>query len=198
MRKRYLLTAFAVAMLFFATHAYAAGPQEALKANIDKVIAILTDPALKSEQSKDVKIDKIRSITDRMFDWTELARRSLGPDWRKLNEKQQNDFTTLYKKLLEKVYMDQVLSYAGEKIVYDSVDKQGDDKAEVRTSIATSSKKIPVNYRLLLENSEWRIYDVVIEGVSLVSNYRSQFRNILSGGSFEDLMKKLSEKVSAS
>jgi len=141
------------------------------------------------------KADRIWPIVDAIFDYTELSRRALSRNWRKLNKEQQEEFTKLFSKLLGNIYMSRILKYSDEKVIYSQEKMLSEDKAEVETNIVTASKEIPITYRLILINGEWRVYDVVIEGISLVANYRSQFRQILADNSPQALLDMLKKKV---
>jgi phospholipid transport system substrate-binding protein len=120
---------------------------------------------------------------------------TLGPNWRKLDNSQQGEFVELYRQLLQGVYLRQLLTYTDEKIVFVRETMLTDTKAEVVSTLISSSKQIPINYRLVFRNGEWRVYDLVIEGVSLVSNYRNQFNDLLNKQSPADMLMTLRKKV---
>ncbi|UCF93531.1 MAG: ABC transporter substrate-binding protein [Desulfobacterales bacterium] len=176
-------------------HVHAGAPTETIQARINQVLEVLRDPALKDE-AREVKVEKIRAIINEIFDRTELSRRTLGRDWKKLSAEQQNEFIDLFNRLLEKVYADRVLNYAGEKVVFEKESELGRDKVEVQTNIITSdNKEIPLYYRMISKNGQWAVYDVIIEGVSLVKNYRTQFGDILAKKPPEELLEILRKKV---
>ena len=156
---------------------------------------VLRNPALKGEAGKKAKKEKISSISQEMFDFTELSKRSLGQNWSKLSPEQQKEFTELYKSLLEDTYADKITTYTDEKLIFGKEIPLSDQTVEVRTTVVTQTSNIPINYRLIEENGRWKVYDVVIEGVSLISNYRSQFREILATKTPEALLETLRKKV---
>ena len=174
---------------------YAGAPLEAVQANVNKVLDVLRDPKLKAESAKEIKKEKLEAIYEQMFDEVELSRRVLGANWNKLNAAQQKEFTQLFRKILEKAYIDKILSYTNEKIVFPKESMLANDQAEVQTKVITSSKEIPIFYRVILKDGTWRVYDVVVENVSLVQNYRSQFNSILAKNTPDQLLEILRKKV---
>ena len=132
-----------------------------------------------------------------MFDEVELSKRTLAKNWNKLNTDQRKEFVQLYEQVLEKAYIDKILAYTNEKIVYDKEAMLTGNQAEVHTTIITASKKIPISYRVVLSGGAWKVYDVVIENVSLVMNYRTQFNNILTKDTPEQMLETLRKKVKA-
>jgi len=182
------------ALMFSVVCAFAATPLETIKTQVDRSLEVLRDPALKAESAKAEKEKKIWAILDDVFDYAELSKRTLAQNWKRFSPDQQAEFTRLFGKLLGTVYMDRIIAYKDEKVVFGKVTNLSDKTAEVQSEVR-SSKPIPINYRMILENGEWKVYDVVIEGVSLVQNYRTQFREILTNKSPEDLLKTLREKT---
>jgi phospholipid transport system substrate-binding protein len=175
--------------------ASAATPLETIQTQVDRALEVLRDPTLKAESAKAAKEKKIWAILDSVFDYTELSKRTLAQNWKKLSPEQQKEFISLFGKLLGGVYMDRIIAYKDEKVVFGRVTPLSDKTAEVQSEVIRSSKPIPIHYRMILENGEWKVYDVVIEGVSLVQNYRTQFREILTNKSPENLLKTLREKT---
>jgi phospholipid transport system substrate-binding protein len=184
-----------VLLLIVPFHAYAGPPLDTVKEHIDKVLDVLRDSSLKGESGKSAKKTKIRSITEKMFDYTELSRRTLGQNWKKFNNEQQKEFTELYKSILEDAYADKIISYTDEKVLFNKENILTEKTCEVQTTIMTKKADIPIYYRVIQEDGEWRVYDVVIEGVSLVNNYRTQFREILANKSPDALLDILRKKV---
>jgi len=174
---------------------YAGPPLEAVKTQVNKVMDVLRDSALKGESGKKVKREKIRNISANMFDYTELSKRTLGQNWSKLNAGQQTEFLGLYKTLLEDAYADKIITYTDEKVVFGKETTLSEKTAEVQTTIITKKADIPINYRVIQKGSDWKVYDVVIEGVSLVSNYRNQFKEILLNKTPDALLDTLRKKV---
>jgi phospholipid transport system substrate-binding protein len=173
----------------------AGAPLEMVQTNVNKVLDVLRDPALKVESAKKVKKEKLEAIYEQMFDEVELSRRTLGVNWNKLNTSQQQEFTHLYRQVLEKTYIDKILSYTNEKIVFVKENMLAGNQAEVQTKVLTSSKEIPLFYRVIQKNDTWKVYDVVVENVSLVQNYRSQFNDILAKNTPDQLIETLQKKV---
>lgn len=173
----------------------AATALETVESQVNKVLKALADPGFKDE-AKDAKIVKIRSIVNEIFDYTELSRRTLGREWSKFNAPQQGEFVKLFSDLLEKTYADRLLSYSDEKVVFEKESQLREGQAEVTSNVLTADgKKIPLDYRLIQKAGTWRVYDVIIEGISLVKNYRDQFRDILAKDSPEEVLKMLRDKV---
>jgi phospholipid transport system substrate-binding protein len=197
MKKRYL-GAGILAILLFAFQAYAGTPLGAVQTNVNKVLEILRDPALKPETAKEIKKEKLRAIYEQMFDEIELARRTLARNWNTLDLAQRREFVPLFRQVLEKAYIDKILSYTNEKVAFDKETMLAENQAEVQTRIITSSKEIPIFYRVIMKDGAWKVYDVVIEGVSLVQNYRTQFNDILAKSSAEELLQILRKKVKES
>ena len=175
--------------------ALAGSPKEAVEVDVQKVLTTMVEPAFK-DQSREVKITKIRSIINEIFDYTELSKRTLGREWAKFSAAQQTEFVKLFSDLLEKTYADRLLAYSNEKVVFDKENMLNEGQAEVFSNVLTADgKKIPLDYRLVLKDGKWRVYDVIIEGISMVKNYRDQFRDILAKDSPEQVLKMLREKV---
>ena len=193
--KKYLIKITLIMCLAFPASAFAGVPLETVKANSDKVLNVLRDPSLKPASAKKAKKDKIRAIADKMFDFMELSRRTLARNWDKLSPEQQKEFVELYKSVLEDAYADKVLSYTDEKIVFSKEIELTEKTVEVQSTVFRRTTEIPIYYRAVLKNGEWRVYDVVIEGVSLINNYRTQFREILSNKPPEALLETLRKKV---
>jgi len=169
-------------------------PTEKVKETADKIIAILSDPALKDPAKEKERREQIRRAVDEMCDWQEMSRRSLGRHWAQRSEQEKKEFVQLFGQLLETTYIDKVEGYSGEKVIYTGERVDG-DYAEVEVKIVTKKNtEIPVVYKLRSRDQQWWAYDMVIEGVSLVNNYRTQFSDIMAKSSFEGLMKKLREK----
>jgi phospholipid transport system substrate-binding protein len=181
--------------LMLPLEAHPAVPQEIVKSHVNKILEVLRDPAFRGEAGKKIKKEKIRAITEEMFDFAELSRRSLGQNWEKFSADQQKEFVKLYKSLLEETYTEKITSYTDEKIVYKKETNLSEKTVEVQTVILTKNSEVPVYYRLMERDQDWKVYDVVIEGVSLVSNYRTQFREILASKTPGELLEILRKKV---
>jgi phospholipid transport system substrate-binding protein len=174
---------------------FAATAKATVETEVGKILQHLKDPAFK-ELAKEEQIEKIRYIINTVFNYTELSKRTLGRQWRNFSPEQQAEFKQLFGKLLESSYADRVLAYTSEKIEFGKEIELRKNKVEVESAIITAdNKSIPVNYRMISKEGQWQVYDVIIEGISLVQNYRSQFREILAKKSPEDLLATLREKV---
>jgi phospholipid transport system substrate-binding protein len=181
--------------LIFPVSSFSGQPTEAVKGNLDKVLDVLRDPSLKAESAKKAKKDKIRDISQEMFDFTELSKRSLGKNWSKFNPDQQKEFVGLYKSLLEDAYADKIMLYTDVKIVFSKEVALTEKTVEVQSTVLRKSGEIPIYYRVIMKDGVWRVYDVVIEGISLINNYRSQFKEILANKPPESLLETLRKKV---
>jgi phospholipid transport system substrate-binding protein len=149
------------------------------------------------------RVDERRQIIEKTigdrFSWDEMAKRTLGTQWAKLTDKQRQEFVDLFRTLLTNTYIDRIENYAGEQVQYLN-ERLQDGFAEVRTKIASGKAEYPMDYRLLNKSGEWRVYDIVLDGVSLVANYRGQFNKILHSSGYDDLVQKLrtkSEKITS-
>jgi phospholipid transport system substrate-binding protein len=170
-------------------------PTDQIKQTTDKILSIITNPALKPPSKTGEREKLIRQAADERFDWEEMARRSLATHWAKRTAEERKEFVRLFADLLERTYRKKVEDYSGEKVLYEGETKDG-DYVKVKVKIATKKNKdIPVEYRLKKEANDWLIYDVSIEGVSLVNNYRTQFNNIIVQSSYENLVKRLRDKA---
>jgi phospholipid transport system substrate-binding protein len=178
--------------------AYAATPQETVETGVNKVLKTLSDPAFKA-QPKDQKITAISAEIESVFDFEELSKRTLGREWKNFSAEQQTEFVKLFKELLQGVYADRLLAYSDQKVIYDKEIMIKEGQAEVQSYLQTSDgTKIPLFYRMTDKSGSWKVYDMVIEGVSMVKNYRTQFREILSNGSPDKLLEILREKAKKS
>lgn len=194
--KKFTLIIFTILVVFlFSLSAYAGAPMEKLRADVNKVLDVLKDPSRKAGLAKDIKNDKILPIYEDMFDDVELSKRALARNWNNLSVPQRREFVKLFRQLLEKTYGDKILSYNDEKVVFDKETMLSEKIAEVQTRVITSSKEVPVSYRMILKNNVWKVYDVVIENISLVQNYRTQFNEILAKDTNEQLLDILRKKV---
>lgn len=185
--------AAAIALLLLAAPApvRAGEPTGQIRDAIEQGIAVVKDPNLAGKGMQAERRARLREAVAPYFDFREMAKRSLGIYWKARSPSEREEFVRLYQELLENSYAGKIESYQGERIVYgkETVDPP---YAVVRTEIVTmNGQEIPVKYMLLLKGNRWRIYDVVIEGISLVNNYRSQFGSILQKSSFQELMRKL-------
>ncbi len=185
-------------LLLLAFPAYAGPPSDAVMSSVNKGLEVLRDPKLKAESAKEIKKEKLRLIYNELFDDVELSKRTLSRNWNSLNVEQRKEFVVLFRQVLEKAYIDRILAYTDEKIVFDREVMVSGTQAEVQTKVVTASKEIPIVYRVILKDNAWKVYDVVIETVSLVLNYRTQFNDILAKNTPAQLIEILRKKVKGS
>ena len=196
MKKQLAGLVIILTLLIFALPVYAGAPLDAVKVNVNNVLDVLRNPKLKAESAKEIKKEKLRIIYKTMFDENEFSRRTLSRNWSKFSSAQQAEFVKLFEQVLEKSYVDKILDYTNEKVEFTKDEMKSDTQAEVQTKIITASKEIPIFYRMILKDGKWKVYDVVVENVSLVQNYRTQFNDILSKNTPEQLLETLRKKVS--
>ncbi|HDZ89085.1 MAG: ABC transporter substrate-binding protein [Deltaproteobacteria bacterium] len=194
-RRFIMVPVFILMTLVNAGVATAGGPTEDVRETTDKLIAIVSDPALKAPDKADEKAAQIRKAVDERFDWREMSRRTLARHWKKRTEEEKEEFIKLFGKLLERTYLDKVEGYSGEKVLYVKERVKGKYAIVVVKIITRKDTEILVKYKLKKKEDEWMVYDISIEGVSLVNNYRKQFSSILSRSSYEDLVKRLKKKI---
>jgi phospholipid transport system substrate-binding protein len=173
--------------------AHADSALETVKSRVTQVLAVLRDPAA----NKDAKVKRLRAIFDKSFDFVEMSRSTLSRNWDKLKPDQQKEFLELYRALLEKVYLDLLLQYKDQEVTFGRERGLGENRVEVDTKMISGSTETPINFRLVLKGSDWWVYDFVIENISVVSNYRSQFGRILTKQTPEEMLASLRKQVSA-
>jgi phospholipid transport system substrate-binding protein len=174
-----------------AATALADEPLKVIETRIDRIIKILGDKSLK----EDVKVKKLETAADETFDYVYLSRMTLGRYWLNFDDDQRSEFIALFRQLLEKNYMGQLLQYSDEKVVFRRQTMLSETRAEVSSNVVARDKTIPIAYRLIRRDDDWKVYDLVIEGVSLVSNYRTQFNDILSRQTPAEMLSILRKKV---
>lgn len=186
-----IIIGFCFLLLFsFSVPVLAGTPLDTIRGYINKVLAIVSDKSL----SRDAKVKKIEVLYEQMFDEEELSRRSLGRNWKKLTPAQQKEFIPLFRKVLERAYIDRILAYNNEKIVFSREVMNSPTLAEVRSTVITASREVPIIYRVISKGGTWKAYDVIIENVSLVQNYRTQFNEILAKNTPEQLLDILRKR----
>lgn len=173
--------------------AWAGPPVEAVRKTIDEVIRILDDPAWKKPDRKEERRKLLERTISQRFNYPEMAKRSLGAEWSKHSAEEQNEFVANFQTLLSNTYIGRIEAYSGEKVQYLKELNDG-EFAEVYTHVDTGKSVIDINYRLQKTSDDWNVYDVVVEGTSLVLNYREQFKRILRKDSFAELTKQLRDK----
>ena len=181
-------------VLVAAPRASAGAPTDQLKTRIDQVIKILEDPELKVDGKVKERRSAVRRVANDIFDFAETAKRSLARHWQGRTDKERDEFVSLFADLLERSYISKIELYGGERIQYTGERIDG-DVATVSTKIATKQgTEIPVDYRMLRREDRWLVYDFSVEGVSLISNYRTQFNKIIQTSSYAELVKKMKTK----
>ena len=179
-----LLTA---ALVLAAAPVWAGPPTDTVKEYTDAVVKVLEDPSLKATDRRVA----VRKLATEAFDVEDTARRALGPHWQQRTPAEREEFVGLFADLLERTYIARIDQYGGERLRFTD-EKLDGDVATVRAKVVTKqSQEIPVEARMHKKNDRWLIYDVAIEGISLVSNYRAQFDRIIRTSSYGELVKRL-------
>jgi len=190
--------AIVLAALFVEKHAWAGPPTEQLRVEIDRVVKTLEDPAFKGDGKTAERRQRVQTIANGTFDWAETAKRSLARHWQHLTDEQREEFVKLFGDMLERSYISKIDLYSGERVVWVSESVAG-DQATVRTKVITKQgTDVPIDYHMFRRGDRWLVYDVVIENVSLVSNYRTQFNRIIQTSSYQDLITKMRTKLEES
>lgn len=190
---------FLILMVFTSvTISFSSGlnPMDSLKGPIDEGLSLLKDPKYKDSSQKKAQREKMWEIIRKAFDFTELGGRALAANWKIFSPKQRKEFTEVFSEVLGNTYLDKIQSgYNNEKVAYIGQEFISDNKAVVKTKIIRENEEIAVDYSMKLKNNEWNVYDVKVEGVSLVQNYRSQFDEILLKETPDELIKRLNKKL---
>jgi phospholipid transport system substrate-binding protein len=167
---------------------------DGVKKTVDEVVRIVADKELKKPQNEKMRHKAIKAAIGAIFDYAEMAQRSMGRHWKDRSDAEKKEFVQLFETLLENSYAGKIESYNQEKIVYLKETVDGDN-AEVKSKVVTAKRdEFTLDYRLMKRGGKWMVYDVVIEGVSMVSNYRSQFNKIIQSKGYGELLKKLRSK----
>ncbi len=192
-----LLPIIAVLLLVSGGLAANAGePTEAIRGAVNQGVEILKNAKLDNQKQRLQVIDQLREIVYPLFDFNEMAMRSLGAYWRRLNPQQRKEFVTTFTDLLEKTYADQIDLYHGQQVVYNGERLDG-GYAQVDSRIVDKNgQSYSVVYRLHKVDGKWKIYDVLAENISVINNYRSQFNRVIARSSFEELLKTMKDKAS--
>ena len=191
MRRLGILAIVLIFSFVFATASLAeTTPTDDLKKSIDAVISLLADKKMDRKLRREKVIEKIHE----RFDFEAMGKFILGQNWRSLNEAQRGQFVDRFSQILQNTYMNRIEAYSDEKVKYNE-EKRIDDKAKVATSVVHKNKEVPIDYKLQLKNGGWYIYDVTIEGVSLVRNYQESYNEIFRKNGIDGLLAKMSEKI---
>jgi phospholipid transport system substrate-binding protein len=182
------------AVTLTATQAHAGLPTDQIKATVDKAQGVLKDPRLKPADKQAERREQIKQVLFSRFNFAEMAKRSLGPNWTRRTPQEQEEFVRLFTELLERAYADIIETYLDEKIVY-LAEKVDAGYADVNSKVVTTrGEEYSINYRAQLVGAEWKVYDVVAENISLVNNYRSQFNRVIAKSSYEELVRRMKDK----
>ncbi len=181
-------------LLVAGSAAWASPAMDQLRTTVDEVIRILSNPDLKKPAMKAQRRQMLKSVINQRFSYEEMSKQSLGRHWNSLSPGQRSEFIGVFAELLERSYASKIEAYSNEKVIYQS-ERQDGPYTEIRTLIKRPNDQIAVNYRLIDRGGKWWVYDVVIEGVSLISNYRSQFSRIISESSYAELLRRMRTKL---
>jgi phospholipid transport system substrate-binding protein len=166
----------------------------AIKSTIKQMFVILNDEELKTPGRAEERRQQLEKVIGNRIAYDEMAKRSLGPQWSQLNDEERQEFVRLYAQLLRDTYSSRFDRYSDEKVEFLQETLQG-DYAEVRTRLTGSKFSLDVDYRMLQRAGDWRVYDIVVDGISLVHSYREQFTKIIRTYSYEELLTKLRQKT---
>ncbi|GBD96155.1 MAG TPA: ABC transporter substrate-binding protein [Nitrospirae bacterium] len=197
LRKTLLFMIVAIYSLSFpAAKAAANTPTDAVKYTVDSVLNLLKDKELSAPDKKEERRTRISSLIRERFDFREMARRSLARHWKKRTPEEEKEFVAIFSDLLEASYISKIEAYTDERVTFDKEVIKGKGKyGVVSTTIATKAVDIPIDYKVKFKNGKWWIYDVVVEGVSFVSTYRSQYNKVIVKESFAKLIQRMKNKL---
>ncbi len=193
---KFFLTITVVILLFFLKLPFTQASEitDGVKETIDAIIEVVRSEEFKKDEKKAERRALIREIVSKKFSYYEMSRRSLAKHWKERTAEEKKEFIDLFGKLLENSYANKIEGYTDEKIIYVDEKKKG-NVALVKTIIQKSNDEIPVDYKLVKLGNDWKIYDFIVEGVSIIRNYRMQFKKIIHKSSYEKLVSKLKKKV---
>ena len=193
--KRWFNRPMLLIMLMLPLHAFAGVPLDTVKSNVNDVLNVLRDPKLQGESGVKMKEQKIGAAADKLFDFIELSKRTLGLNWNKFSPDQRKEFVELYKTILRDAWVDKITSFTNQRINFIKEVQLSETTVEVQSIIYYEGGDTPINYRVMKKENDWKVYDVVIEGVSLINNYSTQFREILANNPPEKVIETLRKKV---
>lgn len=176
-----------------ASPCYAGAPTDTMKTTIDEVLRIVRENDLKQPNKTEERRRMLERAVGARFDYQEMSRRALGAPWNTLSDQEKQEFVDLFRTLLTNSYSDKIETYSGEGVQYLN-ERMEKEYAEVRTKVLSGKTEIPLDYRLINKGDDWRVYDVVVDGISLVNNYRGQFAKIIKSSSYADLVEQLRKK----
>lgn len=175
--------------------AWAGAPTEQLRPALEELVQVLEDQALKPDSRAKEREARARAAVIDLVDFPEMARRTLGPHWRSLGESERDEFVRLFRALLEHTYLPKIALYRGERVRFVGESVDGDLAAVQAVVVTRDRKEVPVLYRLRQRDQRWLVYDIAVEGISLVNNYRSQFTQIMQRGSYQELAKRIRQRL---
>ena len=190
LKRIFLLLVVGITMATATIVSAEASPTEAIRNSVESILDVLRD----KELDQDTRRKKIREAINIRFDFRAMSQRTLATNWKKASDDERQQFVELFSQLIENTYIGRVEAYTDEKVDYPGEKVKG-KKAVVETLILTDTADIPVNYKVYLKNGKWLVYDVVIEGISLISNYRSSYQEIVKSEGFDGLLTKMQDKI---
>lgn len=193
--KRWFDGLMILVMLMLPLYVFAGVPLDTVKTNVNDVLNVLRDPKLKGETGKKLKEQRVEAAADKLFDYVELSKRTLGLNWNKFSPDQRREFVELYRTILKDAYVDKITAYTNERVNFTKEAALSETTVEVWSVVISKGGETPIHYRVIKKENTWKVYDVVIEGVSLINNYRTQFREILGNNPPEKLLETLRKKV---
>ena len=195
--KKKIVGAFLLGWLLLPLAAFAGAPLDTVKANVNGVLEVLRDPKLKGEAGKKAKEQRITAAAEKLFDFVELSKRTLGLNWNNFSPDQRKEFVQLFENILKDAYVEKIMAYTNEQVDFVKEVPLSENTVEVQSTVVSKGAQVPINYRVIKKDNDWKVYDVVIEGVSLINNYRTQFREILGNNPPEKLLETLRKKTGA-
>ncbi len=191
MRKFWLTLVAVTLILSLGAPAWAGEPTDELRRATDRIIQVLDDPSLKAPEKRQEREAAVKRIAVQAFDVPEAARRALGPHWQGRTSAERTEFVQLFADLLQRAYVSKIDLYTGERVRYTGEAVDGDYAVVHARVLTRKEQEVPVDARMLKRDGHWLMYDVVIENVSLVANYRAQFDRVIRTASYADLVKRL-------
>jgi phospholipid transport system substrate-binding protein len=195
---RFVLVVGFSLVLLLAPPAFAGPPAEQLASQIDRVLAVLGDPAYKGDERVTPRRQAVRRVTDELIDWNEMGRRTLGTHWQTLGDGDRSAFVTLFSELLNRAYLKNLDRYDGEKIVVTGDSLDG-DRAVVQARVVgrDGHAGMPLDFAMVRDGERWRVCDIRMQGMSMVGGYRAQFARLLQTESYDTVIRRLRERVDA-
>ena len=192
-----MMALFLLLILSAPSFAASLTPLEQLRGTVEAILNVLQDKELSGPEQREERRERVMAIIQQRFDFSEMSQRTLGKNWKSLTDEEKKEFQHLFSELLKNTYFGRIDAYSDEKVEYakELFSRNSPDRARVYTDILKNSQTIPINYSLVKKGDEWFVYDVIIEGVSLVRNYRSEFGRILGNEDFAGLIKRMREKI---